>query len=89
MSSTVSKYLIKLVEITQDNHIVGKIWEKLATHFPSPPLFIGPAEPNFLRVRGALSMIAAEERIFRKNNVLPVDPFTWILLIILILGLIQ
>jgi hypothetical protein len=67
-------YFVQLVEVAQDDGIVGDLRKDLLSHGPSSLLFFFPVELWTLRVGGALSVVTAEERISAVDDVLSVDP---------------
>src|SRR4051794_28298299 len=63
-------YLVQLVEVAKQHMLLRQLREQLAPHLPSPFLLRRPAVLDFRRVRSALSVVVAEERVLRKDDVL-------------------
>ena len=67
-------YLVQLVKVPQNNSVVWQVREDLLAHVPPPRLLLLPVELLALRVRRALPVVAAEERVTAEDDVLAVHP---------------
>jgi len=77
-------YLVELVKVSEDDGIIRKVWEQLFSHLPPLPLLFVPGETWLSGVRGALTVVAAEERVPREDNILPIHPILLVLGVTLI-----
>jgi hypothetical protein len=66
--------LVELVEIPEEDGVVGEAWKQLLAHPPPPPLVIFPRQIPLVVPVSRLRMVAAKEGVAAKDDVLRVDP---------------
>jgi hypothetical protein len=67
-------YLVELVEVPDEDGIVWEAWEQLLAHLPPPSLVLFPRYIPLVAPISRLCVIAAEECVAAKDDVLRVDP---------------
>lgn len=67
-------YLVELVEVAEDDGVIGYLREELFPHLPPAPLFFLPADLFLVGIGRALLVVAAEECVTAVYDILAIHP---------------